>query len=167
MFEGFETKVVDVDGIAIACVVGGAGLPVLLLHGFPLPSPKPTRLLQLFVPRLCADQLGLMRWLGFPRFHVIGHDRGGRTAHRLALDHPDCDGHRFNLCDVHGYQSQPRRRLLALVFPGATRAVSRAPDWQRSRLLLRDLPRRMGATRIDDFDPEMLVGYRAAWRILR
>jgi hypothetical protein len=59
MFEGFETKVVDVDGIAIACVVGGAGLPVLLLHGFPLPSPKPTRLLQLFVPRLCAGSARL------------------------------------------------------------------------------------------------------------
>ena len=28
--------------------------------------------------------------LGFPRFSVVGHDRGGRVAYRLALDHPDC-----------------------------------------------------------------------------
>src|SRR5918998_3983857 len=30
-----------------------------------------------------------MERLGFPRFAVCGHDRGGRVAHRLALDHPD------------------------------------------------------------------------------
>jgi haloacetate dehalogenase len=38
---------------------------------------------------MAADQLNLMRALGFERFHLIGHDRGGRTGHRLALDHPD------------------------------------------------------------------------------
>jgi len=27
--------------------------------------------------------------LGFDRFAVVGHDRGGRAAHRMALDHPD------------------------------------------------------------------------------
>jgi pimeloyl-ACP methyl ester carboxylesterase len=27
--------------------------------------------------------------LGFPQFSIAGHDRGGRVAHRLALDHPD------------------------------------------------------------------------------
>ena len=31
-----------------------------------------------------------MRSLGFERFFVCGHDRGGRVAHRLALDHPQC-----------------------------------------------------------------------------
>ena len=35
------------------------------------------------------DQLGLMQRLGFGRFHLIGHDRGGRTGHRMALDHAD------------------------------------------------------------------------------
>ncbi len=38
---------------------------------------------------MAADVLGLMRALGFDRFFVAGHDRGGRVAHRLALDHPD------------------------------------------------------------------------------
>ena len=29
-----------------------------------------------------------MKHFGFDRFAVVGHDRGGRVAHRLALDHP-------------------------------------------------------------------------------
>ena len=37
---------------------------------------------------MAADMVGLMRALGFERFAVCGHDRGGRVAHRLALDHP-------------------------------------------------------------------------------
>ena len=35
------------------------------------------------------DQVALMRELGFGRFHVVGHDRGGRVGHRMAADHPD------------------------------------------------------------------------------
>jgi haloacetate dehalogenase len=38
---------------------------------------------------MAADQVEVMRGLGFQRFAVIGHDRGGRVAHRMALDHPD------------------------------------------------------------------------------
>ena len=38
---------------------------------------------------MAADQLAVMRALGHERFMVAGHDRGGRVAHRLALDHPD------------------------------------------------------------------------------
>jgi len=37
---------------------------------------------------MAADLLALMRGLGHERFFVCGHDRGGRVAHRLALDHP-------------------------------------------------------------------------------
>ncbi|HBB30638.1 MAG TPA: alpha/beta hydrolase, partial [Cyanobacteria bacterium UBA9273] len=36
------------------------------------------------------DQVEVMRILGFERFSVVGHDRGGRVLHRLILDHPDC-----------------------------------------------------------------------------
>jgi haloacetate dehalogenase len=35
------------------------------------------------------DQVAAMRSLGFDRFAVAGHDRGGRVAHRMTLDHPD------------------------------------------------------------------------------
>jgi haloacetate dehalogenase len=38
---------------------------------------------------MAADMVALMRSLGHERFAVVGHDRGGRVAHRLALDHPE------------------------------------------------------------------------------
>jgi haloacetate dehalogenase len=37
---------------------------------------------------MAQDQVDLMESLGFARFQVVGHDRGARTAHRMALDHP-------------------------------------------------------------------------------
>lgn len=37
---------------------------------------------------MAADQIAVMRSFGHERFAVIGHDRGGRVAHRMALDHP-------------------------------------------------------------------------------
>ena len=38
--------------------------------------------------RMAQDQVDVMRELGFERFMVAGHDRGARTAYRMALDHP-------------------------------------------------------------------------------
>jgi haloacetate dehalogenase len=38
---------------------------------------------------MALDQVEVMRHFGFDRFPVVGHDRGGRVAHRMALDHPD------------------------------------------------------------------------------
>jgi haloacetate dehalogenase len=38
---------------------------------------------------MARDMAQVMDRLGFPRFAVAGHDRGGRVAYRLALDHPD------------------------------------------------------------------------------
>ena len=37
---------------------------------------------------MAADMVALMQSLGHARFGLVGHDRGGRVAHRLALDHP-------------------------------------------------------------------------------
>jgi len=37
---------------------------------------------------MARDMLALMRELGFERFAVVGHDRGGYVSYRLALDHP-------------------------------------------------------------------------------
>jgi haloacetate dehalogenase len=95
----------------------GSGEPLLLLHGFPETgvtwSKVAARLAEHFsvvVPDLrgygasghpeagadhsgysframAADQVALMSKLGYDDFHVAGHDRGGRVAHRLALDH--------------------------------------------------------------------------------
>ena len=97
----------------------GSGSPVLLLHGFPqthLMWRHVAPLLARDFTVVCADLRGygrsgcpastpdhapyakralardmvaVMERLGFPRFSVAGHDRGGRVAYRLALDHPD------------------------------------------------------------------------------
>ncbi|WP_217645635.1 alpha/beta hydrolase [Microbacterium sp. cf046] len=106
---------VDCDGIRIAADMSGAGPAVLLLHGYPETramwrdvvdslatthtvvtadlrgygdSAKP-RGERYSKREMARDQVVLMRELGFERFAVVGHDRGGRVAHRMALDHPD------------------------------------------------------------------------------
>jgi haloacetate dehalogenase len=38
---------------------------------------------------MAQDQVEVMQALGFERFYVAGHDRGGRTVHRMCLDHPE------------------------------------------------------------------------------
>ncbi len=93
--------------------------PLLLLHGFPQTHVMWHRVAPLLAPHfrlvlpdlrgygdsdaapdepdnrqmgkraMAADLLALMRQLGHPRFAVAGHDRGGRVAHRLALDAPE------------------------------------------------------------------------------
>lgn len=104
------------NDITIAYDVAGAGPPVLLLHGFPQnramwhaiapklaadftvitadlrgygDSSKPANMKDMSFRLMAADQVALMDHLGFNTFHLVGHDRGARTAHRLTLDHPD------------------------------------------------------------------------------
>jgi len=118
MFDGFERGRVDTGEVEIAYVRGGSGPPLLLLHGYPqthamwhLVAPRLAERFTVVVPDLrgygdsskppgdaehivyskrsmAADQVALMNGLGFDRFALAGHDRGGRVAHRLALDHP-------------------------------------------------------------------------------
>src|SRR5260370_17033710 len=38
---------------------------------------------------MAQDQVEVMKALGYDRFYVAGHDRGGRTPHRMCLDHPE------------------------------------------------------------------------------
>lgn len=107
------------EGVEIAGVTGGGGPPLLLLHGYPQThviwhrvapalaerftvvatdlrgygdSSKPPSDTEhtIYSKRaLAADQVAVMRALGHERFRLCGHDRGGRVAHRLALDHPE------------------------------------------------------------------------------
>ena len=118
MFEGFERRRVAANGVEINLVMGGKGPPVLLLHGYPQThaiwrkiaprlaehwtvvasdlrgygdSSKPPGLpdhSNYSKREMARDQLEVMRALGFDRFHLVGHDRGARVAHRLAADHP-------------------------------------------------------------------------------
>lgn len=114
MFEEFSETEVEVGGATIHARVGGAGEPLLLLHGFPEThamwsgvAPAFARSWRVVVPDLrgygrsaahdgdftframARDQVQLMRSLGHERFHVVAHDRGARAAHRMVLDWPD------------------------------------------------------------------------------
>jgi haloacetate dehalogenase len=119
MLDGFETAEVDTGETTIFVRWFGTGPPVLLLHGFPQThlmwrgvAPRLARRFTVvcadlrgygrsgcpasapdhapYAKRAMArDMVAVMERLGFPRFSVAGHDRGGRVAYRLALDHPD------------------------------------------------------------------------------
>jgi haloacetate dehalogenase len=120
LFPGFDIHSVDVgDGVQITATVGGAGPPLLMLHGHPQTralwhrvapalardhtlvmadlrgygdSSKPAGTADHgnYAKRVMAqDQVNLMASLGFEQFDVLAHDRGARVAHRLAVDHPE------------------------------------------------------------------------------
>jgi haloacetate dehalogenase len=119
LFPGFRVLDADSGGVRVHAVVGGSGPPLLLLHGYPQThaiwhkvAPRLARRFTVVAPDLrgygdsgkpptdarhepyskremAKDVLAVMRELGFGRFFVAGHDRGGRVAHRLAVDHPD------------------------------------------------------------------------------
>lgn len=117
MLEGFTARTLAVNGTEIFLRTGGSGPPVLLLHGYPQTHAIWYRVAPLLADRftvVCADLRGYgdsgkppggpdhagyakrtmaqdmadaMAALGHERFMVAGHDRGGRVAHRLCLDH--------------------------------------------------------------------------------
>jgi haloacetate dehalogenase len=129
MFEGFESKTIATSGTTIRAVIGGSGPPLLLLHGYPQTHVMWHKIAPRLAERftvvasdlhgygdsgkppggenhanyakraMALDQVELMRQLGLPRFELVGHDRGGRVAHRLALDHPDAVG-RIAVLDI-------------------------------------------------------------------
>jgi haloacetate dehalogenase len=102
---------VRVHEMDIFCRIGGQGDPVLLLHGFPQThvmwaeiagflaqsftvvcadlrgygaSSKPLGVKNYSFREMGKDQIALMQSLGFDSFPLVGHDRGGRVAHRTA-----------------------------------------------------------------------------------
>jgi haloacetate dehalogenase len=118
LFPGFESHRIPTDAGRIFARSGGAGPPLLLIHGYPqthvewhriaLPLaehfhvvcpdlrgygwsgvPAPDARHEAYSKRVMAgDMIAAMAALGHIRFACIGHDRGGRVAYRLALDHP-------------------------------------------------------------------------------
>ena len=119
---------------------------------------------------MAGDQLGLMRTLGHDRFHLVGHDRGGRTGHRMALDHPEAVASLAVLDIVPTYAMfMETNRHVAGVYwhwyflsqpePFPERLIGADPDYFYETCLFG-----WGATRAQDFDPEMLAEYRRCWR---
>jgi haloacetate dehalogenase len=116
MFDGFIREHITTQDTTINLIRGGRGDPILLLHGYPQthvcwhrvapilaerftvvcpdlrgsgdsakPPSDPEHLA--YSKRMMAqDQVEVMQRLGFPEFAVVGHDRGARVAHRMALD---------------------------------------------------------------------------------
>jgi haloacetate dehalogenase len=119
LFDGFTSATVDVGGTTIFIRRKGTGPPLLLLHGFPETHLMWHRVAPMLSPQftvICADLRGyglsgkpasvpghtsysksamaldmvrMMEEQGFSRFSIAGHDRGGRVAYRLALDHAE------------------------------------------------------------------------------
>ena len=117
LFPGFTLESIAIPDGAIRLRHGGSGPPLLLLHGNPQShlmwhrvAPKLAERFTVLCPDLrgyggsfkppattdhapyakkvmAADMVAVMRHFGHERFYVVGHDRGGRVAHRLALDH--------------------------------------------------------------------------------
>ncbi|MCH8168437.1 MAG: alpha/beta hydrolase, partial [Proteobacteria bacterium] len=118
IFPGFETRDIETSGARIRVRLGGEGPPLLLLHGNPQTSamwrhvapaladrfscvcpdlrgygfsskpPPGERLVNYSKREMARDMVEVMEALGHTRFHLCGHDRGGRVAHRLAYDWP-------------------------------------------------------------------------------
>src|SRR6195256_5076174 len=115
---GFMLTDIETSGAQIRLRHGGNGPPLLLLHGNPLTHVSwhavAPRLAERFhvvaadlrgygdssappeapdssnysFRAMAQDQVEVMKALGYDRFYVAGHDRGGRTTHRMCLDHP-------------------------------------------------------------------------------
>jgi len=119
VFEGFARERVETPGAEIALVRGGDGPPVLLLHGYPQTHAMWNRVAPTLADEftvvatdlrgygdsskpfgdedhatyskraMAGDQAAVMKSLDFDSFAVVGHDRGGRVGHRMALDYPE------------------------------------------------------------------------------
>ena len=115
----FSTRHIDTGPATIFVHCVGSGPPLLLLHGFPQTNlmwasvaaqladtytvvcadlrgyghsscPPSDEDHQPYSKRAMAlDMVTVMAALGHSRFGVAGHDRGGRVAYRMALDHPE------------------------------------------------------------------------------
>ena len=118
MLDSFEQTQIDTSGATIHLVKKGDRFPLLLLHGYPQThvmwhkiAPRLAEDFTVVAPDLrgygdsskpedgpdhynyskramAQDLAEVMDKLGYQEFFVAGHDRGGRVAHRMALDHP-------------------------------------------------------------------------------
>lgn len=200
MFEGFIAERRLVNGLHINYRRAGSGPPVLLLHGFPQTLAMWAKVAPLMGANFtvvcvdlrgygdsdkpaCAadcsnysframaeDQLALMRSLGFERYHVVGHDRGGRTGHRMALDHPEAlmSLAVLDIVPTIDMFTKVDRRVAATYWhwyflqqpaPFPETMIEGNPD-----LFYETCLAGWGATGLGAFDPEMLAEYRRCWR---
>jgi haloacetate dehalogenase len=198
MFEGFRLIAVEAGEVTIRARVGGQGPPLLLLHGNPQThvmwhrvAPALSRHFTVVATDLTGygrstkppstpdhapyskramarDQVAVMRQLGYERFFVAGHDRGGRVGYRMAFDFPDAvaklavldiiptgeafarGGRDFGLGYYHWF-------FLAQPAPLPERLIGADPDWFWRWHTTR-------GPRNDIFTPEAVDDYLACFR---
>ncbi|WP_424986842.1 alpha/beta fold hydrolase [Microbulbifer sp. S227A] len=194
---GFTDASAEVNGQTIAYSRAGDGPPVLLLHGFPQTralwravapvlaarftviaadlrgygeSSKPDAVQDYTFRNMAADQRALMRSLGFESFHLVGHDRGARTAHRMALDSEKAV-RSLTLMDIvptHFLLDNLGKDVasayyhwffLAQPAPFPETVIAQDSDWYFESCLTS-----WGAADLEEFDPESLYAYRQSWR---
>jgi haloacetate dehalogenase len=181
-------------GGKVAASIGGSGPPLLLLHGFPqtrmmwaalvdaligdhtlvipdLPgygdSTAPQSIDAASKRTMAAQMVEVMAALGYDRFDVAGHDRGGRVAYRMALDHPDRVA-RLAVLDIlptsHYWAKMDRAfalkiyhwAFLAQPAPFPEKMIAAAPD----TFLETTLKSWTASNSLDAFAPDAMVSYR-------
>jgi haloacetate dehalogenase len=170
MFDGFELHRVDTGEATIRARIGGKGPPLLLLHGNPQTHVMWHKIAPALAERfsvvaadlrgygesskpvttpdhepyskraMARDQVALMRHFGFERFAVVGHDRGGRCAYRMALDHPERVDklsvldilptyEHYRLTDMRFAMSYWHWFFLAQPYPLPEKLIGGDPEW--------------------------------------
>ena len=119
LLEGFEKVRVKTSGAEINLAHAGSGSPLILLHGYPQThviwhkvAPRLAEKFHVICPDLRGygdsskppstadhypyskramgvDMIDVMSYFGYSDFFLVGHDRGARVAHRMALDYPE------------------------------------------------------------------------------
>jgi haloacetate dehalogenase len=200
MFEGFKRIAVQTPGATIDCVIAGQGPGLLLLHGFPQTKALWSRIAPQLTgsysvvamdlrgygdsskPEAASDgstysframgedALAVMTALGFETFHVVGHDRGARTAYRLALDHPKrvASLSVLDIAPTYSMLMNTNRHIagaywhwyfLSQPAPFPEHFIGLDPDRFFETSLLG-----WGRARLEDFDAAQLAEYRRCWR---
>ncbi len=199
-FAKFVEKEIALGEATIFARVGGSGPPLLLLHGYPqshlMWAPVAERLASRFTvvapdlrgygrssapasqkgerysKRVMAeDAISLMQALGWERFAIAGHDRGGRVSYRLALDHPERvtklavldivpTGEMWAGMDASRAMTVYHWMFLAQPEPLPETLISGAPE----TYLDHTLASWTGGKSLQSFSAEALAGYRAAFR---
>jgi haloacetate dehalogenase len=172
MLHGFPQNMALWAHIAPALVARGYRVVCADLRGYGASDKPPAQpdLGNYGFRAMASDQVQLMRALGHSRFHLVGHDRGARTAHRLALDHPDTVAS-VTLMDIvptavlltdlrkEVAQSYWHWFFLAQPAPFPERVIEADPDFFFETCLFG-----WGAAGAGDFDTQQLAAYRSSWR---
>ena len=199
MFEGFEEKRITVPDTDIYLRIGGSGPPLLLVHGYPQSHvmwhkiapglaesftvvaadlrgygdsgkpPSDDAHLNFSKRTMANDLVAVMQTLGFERFNLAGHDRGGRVSYRLALDH-DCviklatldiipTVEQFERMDRTGSLGSYHWYFLAQPAPFPETLIGANPDYFFEYTLNRS---RQGGEEI--FTPEAMAAYERCFR---